>query len=183
MTVIVGLEWDNRVYLGADSASVAGYESFATRLRKVFRRGPFLIGYTTSFRMGQLLQYRLTAPEHPEGMDALEYMATHFTDAVRACLKDGGYARIESGVEQGGQFLVGYQGKLYQVDSDFQVNSNQEEFAAIGQGAPYALGVLYERIFDLEFLQLEPEKLLLSALRSAEHFCAGVRAPHYVEVL
>ena len=183
MTVIAGLEWEGKVYIGADSASVAGYETFATRLRKVFRRGPFLIGYTTSFRMGQLLQYRLDVPEHPADMDALEYMATLFTDAARACLKDGGYARVESGVEQGGQFLVGYQGKLYQVDSDFQVNSNQAEFAALGQGAPYALGVLYERIFDLEFLALQPDKMILSALRAAEHFCAGVRAPHYVEVL
>lgn len=183
MTVIVGLEWEGRIYMGADSASVAGMEGFSTRLRKVFRRGPLLIGYTTSFRMGQLLQYRLDVPPHPEGMDAFEYLATYLVDAVRACLKDGGYARVESGVEQGGQFLIGYRGKLYQVDSDFQVNSNQEEFAVVGAGAPYALGVLYERIFDMEFLKLEPEKLVLSALRAAEHFCIGVRAPHYVEVL
>ena len=59
MTCIIGLVADGRVYLGGDSAAVHGWTRRRTRLRKVFRKGPFLVGYTTSFRMGQLLEHQL----------------------------------------------------------------------------------------------------------------------------
>ena len=59
MTCIVGLETPNGIMMGCDSAAVGGGNIFTTRLKKVFKRGKFLIGYSTSFRMGQVIQYKL----------------------------------------------------------------------------------------------------------------------------
>jgi len=59
MTCIVGIAQEGKVWIGADSAAVSGQDIRATALRKVFRRGQFLIGYTSSFRMGQLPQFHL----------------------------------------------------------------------------------------------------------------------------
>ena len=59
MTCIVGLVDDGKVYMGGDAASVDGYIVRTSALSKVFRNGPFLIGYSTSWRMGQILQYHL----------------------------------------------------------------------------------------------------------------------------
>ena len=59
MTCIVGLEHDGKVYMGGDSAAVGGMDVYPSRIPKVFQAGRYLIGYTTSFRMGQLLQYGL----------------------------------------------------------------------------------------------------------------------------
>ena len=49
MTCIVGLISEDRVYVGADSASVdaGGLITRPTTVPKVFKRGPFIIGYTT----------------------------------------------------------------------------------------------------------------------------------------
>ena len=84
MTCVVGLVHQNKVYIGADSAAVHSWTRRQTSLAKVFRRGPFLIGYTTSFRMGQLLQHELTVPKQ-QGDDDVHYLVTQFIEAVRSC--------------------------------------------------------------------------------------------------
>lgn len=51
MTCIVGLEHNGRVYIGADSAGVSGWDLTVRADKKVFRNGSFLFGFTDSFRM------------------------------------------------------------------------------------------------------------------------------------
>jgi len=171
MTCIVGLETEQGVIIGADSAASAGWDGWVTRLKKVFRRGDFLIGYTSSFRMGQLLQYKLDVSVQKEGQEDLEFLTTTFIDAVRTCLKDGGFAKVENLVEQGGRFLVGYRGKLYVVSSDFQVNMSRDGYQAVGCGASYALGNL------LNSGDLLPKVRVRQALKAAAHFSNGVCGP------
>ncbi|KKN17732.1 hypothetical protein LCGC14_0962700, partial [marine sediment metagenome] len=63
MTCIVGFIDDGgKAWMGGDSAGVAGHHTHPRRDPKVFRVGPVLIGYTSSFRMGQLLRYHLKIP-------------------------------------------------------------------------------------------------------------------------
>lgn len=173
MTCIVGLEADSKVYIGADSASVAGWEVRATRLHKVFRRSRFLIGYTGSFRMGQLLQHRLEiSPQNGETDE--EFMVCKFIEAVRTCLKDGGFAKVDNNVEKGGYFLVGYNGRLYNVSSDFQVNSERNGFDARGCGREYALGAM--KVLE----SLAPRERVKKALTVAAHFSGAVCKPFRV---
>lgn len=143
MTCIVGLEFDGRIWMGCDSAAVGPNMIYPTSLSKVFTVGGILIGYTSSFRMGQLLQYKLEVPPHDDGVDDITYLATSFVDAVRDCLQAGGFATRENEAETGGNFLVGYHGRLYEVCSDYQVNSTRRGYMAIGAGEEYALGSLH----------------------------------------
>jgi hypothetical protein len=110
MTCIVGLAHGGKVYLGADSAGLAGDELTPRRDPKVFRVGEFVFGYTTSFRMGQVLRYGFTPPTQPEGMIAHEYLCTHVVDALRQAFQRAGCATVNSGVETCGNFLIGYRG-------------------------------------------------------------------------
>lgn len=107
MTCIVGLETEAGVIMGGDSASTGDWEIEKTRLKKVFNRGQFLIGYSTSFRMGQILQYKLEVKEQTNEQFDLEYLSTTFIDAVRACLKAGGFRKTEDEQEEGGEWGVG----------------------------------------------------------------------------
>ena len=59
MTCIVGLVHEGVVYIGGDSAGVGGMSLTVRADEKVFQNGEFLMGFTTSFRMGQLLRYSL----------------------------------------------------------------------------------------------------------------------------
>ena len=175
MTCIVGLVHEGVVYIGGDSAGVAGFSLTVRADEKVFRNGEFLMGFTTSFRMGQLLRYSLKPPRRHPADDINQYMVVDFIDAVRECLKAGGYASKENETEQGGTFLVGYSGHLFTVDSDYQVGIPEDGFAAVGSGQDIALGALFTTQG-----QATPRDRVLTALRSAERFSAGVRGPFHI---
>ena len=177
MTCIVGLIDGNRVWLGGDSAGVAGLDITVRADPKVFPNGPFLIGFTSSFRMGQLLAFRLHPPKRPEGMDVFRYMVTDFVDEVRNCLKEGGYAQRNNDAEQGGSFLVAYHGRLFSIQSDYQVCETNRGFHAIGCGADYALGSLASTAGQ------PAEQRVRRSLECAELLNGGVRAPFRIEHL
>jgi ATP-dependent protease HslVU (ClpYQ) peptidase subunit len=171
VTAIVGLVDSGRVYIGGDSAGVAGHSLTVRADAKVFRNGAYLFGFTTSFRMGQLIRYSLEAPV-PVG-DLEGFMATTFIDAVRTCLKDGGWARKDSDREEGGTFLVGAAGRLFAVYEDYQVAEAADGYAAVGCGSDIALGALYASART----RTPAGKRVALALEAAERFSAGVRGP------
>ncbi|MFE6025551.1 hypothetical protein [Streptomyces niveus] len=171
MTAIVGLVHRRRVHLAGDSAGVAGYQLTVRVDAKVFRSGPYVMGFTSSFRMGQLLRHSLTAPQ-PEG-DLEQFMCTRFVDAVRTCLKDGGWARKDAEQEEGGTFLVGVHGRLFTLDSDYQVAESADGYDAAGCGDQLALGALHATAT----LGMKPRQRLTAALTAAVHHSAGVRGP------
>lgn len=179
MTCIVGLVHEGSVYMGADSAGVSGYDLSIRADEKVFVNDNFLMGFTSSFRMGQLLRYSFVPPLHHPDEDLNKYFVVNFINAVRKCFKDGGYVRIKDDEETGGQFLIGYEGQLFNVDSDFQVGRPLDPYDAVGSGANIALGVLYAT----EDSGLTPEQRIELALTAAEHHNAGVRAPFHIERL
>jgi hypothetical protein len=180
VTCIVGLvDKGGSVWMGADSAGVDGALNLSVRTDgKLFQNGPFLIGFTSSFRMGQILQHALKPPE-PNGGELHRFMVTSFVDAVRACLKSGGFARKECEVETGGAFLVGVGGRLFEIASDYQVGENADPFNAVGSGAAVALGALHAT----RSLPWSPAVRLRRALEAAERFNAGVRGPFIIRRL
>lgn len=171
MTCIVGLVERGRIWMGGDSAGVSGLDICDRVDSKVFAKEGMLFGFTWSFRMGQLLRYKLKVPANPEDLPIDAYMATCFVDALRDCLKQGGFATKEKEAETGGQFLVGYSGRLFCLESDYQVGERREGFNACGCGSSYALGSLYSTV------GLKSEIRVREALRAAAKFSAGVRAP------
>lgn len=159
--------------LGGDSAGISGYDISSRKDAKVFRRGPFAIGMCGSFRMGQLLRYALPDLGHPDGQDAHEFMVTTFIDAVRVLLTEGGLAKKEDNVEAiEGSFIVGYRGRLFTVEQDYQVGEERNDYTSVGCGAAYALGCLYQN------KRRPPKARLIQALEAASKFSAGVRGPY-----
>lgn len=177
MTCIIAMEHEEKVYMGCDSAASSGWNNRPTVLPKVFQVGDFLIGYTSSFRMGQLLQYHLKVREREEE-SSMRYMVTGFVPAMRECLKEGGYAKVENNQEEIGFFLVGYQGRVYTIADDMQVNRYQDGMSAVGCGANYALATL-ATLQDMDE-KLDPEKAIMKSLEIAGRFSNGVSGPYTV---
>lgn len=142
MTCIVGLEHDGLVTIGGDAAAVEDSRLTRYHAPKVFHVGEYLIGFCDSFRMGQLLQYRLKPPKQVAGVDDMAHLCTTFVDAVRKCFQQGGYAKSDNNEESGGVFLVGYRGGLYCIDEDYHVGRSMLGYEAIGCGDHLALGSL-----------------------------------------
>ena len=197
MTVIVGAVVNGKIYMGADSAGSNGYLQLTVRKdKKLFRNGPYLIGCCGSFRMTQLLRYSFQPPVCDDGEDVEQFMATRFIDAVRECFKAGGYAAKSQEVESGGQFLVGYRGRLFQIEGDYQVGESVDGYDAVGSGADLALGALSatkreldqmftDLIYDMPDLQnsFVVNWHIMPALQAAENHNAAVRGPFHVESL
>lgn len=183
MTVIVGIQTNEAVYIGADSVGVAGHLKQQSANPKVFQNGPMLIGYTSSFRMGQLIEHVLQVPEHPEDMPTMRYMVSVFIPALRKCLVDGGYTRIESNQEVGGCFLVGYLGRLFDIQPDFQVHEYADGYAATGSGQDFALAAIYGMTKDWGkrpfkgVSERDAHSVIECAIKAAEKFCTSVEGP------
>lgn len=178
MTCIAGLVHDGKAYIGADSAGVSGWDLTLRSDAKVFRNGPYVIGITTSFRMGDLLHYAFKPPSPPAADWGLRrFMVTEFVDAVRDCLKAGGFAQKDKEKEEGGSFLVGVKGHLFEIGSDYQVGEPLDGISAVGCGARLALGALWVLRESPDL----PYDRLMMALDAAERFSNGVRAPFVVE--
>ncbi len=170
MTCIVGLVDKGNVYIGGDSAGVSGLSITIRADEKVFANGPFVMGFTTSFRMGQLLRYKFDPPQQTQSQNDMNYMVTSFIDAARKCFTDNAFG--EKG--KGGSFLVGYRGNLYTIDSDFQVGVARDAFDAVGCGSDLALGSLHSTQGK------KPETRVGMALEAAARFNAGVAPPFLI---
>lgn len=195
MTCIAGLVKGQRVLVGGDSAGTTGGWDIVIRSDpKVFHFGPFVVGFTTSYRMGQLIQYSLKLPwlelaRDTSGLrtprdgevrsDPFRYMVTEFVEAVRKCLKDGGFSTKEKERESGGQFLVGFMGKLFLIDDDFQIGEMADGIHAIGIGANYAIGSLHTS--GQMMPEIDAQKRLQMSLEAAAARSAAVRGPFIIE--
>ena len=172
MTCIVGKVEGGRVALGADSLGASNYDYCIRKDKKLFRVGEFIIGCTSSYRMIQLIQYKFNPTAIPDGMDLHEYMVVHFVEDLRSLLKQGGYTKIDSNVETGGEFLVGIRDRLFAVHANFQVAERVDGMDACGCGESYALGAM------------KAGAGLEKALQVAEECSCGVKGPfHFLSTL
>lgn len=180
MTCIIGLTTQDKVYIAVDSAGVNTESFHLTNIKypKVFSNGEFIIGYTSSFRMGQLLEFTLKPPSQKKDQSDYEYLCTDFIDSVRQCLGKGGFKTVDKELESGGEFLVGYRGGIYHIFDNFQVLAPSNYVTACGCGADLGEGAV---IALLRYLP--PEKALTEALTIVEQTNAGVRKPFIVKVL
>ena len=179
MTCIIGLLSPSGTWIGGDSAGVGGLSLVVRKDEKVFFiNGRFLLGYTSSFRMGQLLRFGFVPPEQKKKQSDFEYLCTDFIDAVRQRLKTGGYLTIKDNEERGGTFLLAYKSGLYEISDNFQVGIPVDPYGACGCGDEIALGSLYSTAQDND-----PKRRMLTALQAAERFSAGVRRPFVIKFL
>ena len=187
MTCIVGLVEDGRMYIGGDSLGVGpGLDVSQRKDVKVFKKGNMLFGYTSSYRMGQLLRFKLSIPAKIEGQDDYEYMCTTMMDAIRLCLKSNGYTRIKENEELIGTFLVGYNNQIYVIEDDLQVGMQYASYDSVGCGHVYALAAMFaiEKCVGLiTSSKVTPRDKITLALEAAEEFSGGVRRPFVIEEL
>ena len=172
MTCIVAIKGDKFVHIGADSAGVSHQTVMPRADEKCFTVGDFIFGFTTSFRMGQLLRYSFTPPSPESDDDIHRFMCTDFIDRLRECLKTGGYATKDKEQEEGGTFLVGYKNHLFEIDDDYQVGKHLVGYAAIGSGRDFALGSL-----NTSRNSSDISERLSDALSAAALHCSTVARP------
>lgn len=179
MTCIVGVVDDGRVYLGGDAAATgSAFDSATVTAPKVFEHNWYVIGYTSSFRMGQLIEHALSVPKPPKKADLHAFMCVTFVDTLRDCLKEGGWATRDKEQEEGGQILVGVAGRLFTIQDDYAVLEFSHGYQAVGAGSDLALGAL--SALEQANGHMDPATRLGVALSAAAEHNASVRPPFTV---
>lgn len=176
MTCIIGLEHNNKVYLGCDSLSIEGWNSQISAYDKIFKRGEFLFGVAGYPRVGQILNYSLPITPQLETQDDMAYLSSIFVKVVRECFKEN---EIGSTDDNGSHYgfssvIFGYRKKVYLLDSNFQIINFTEGYTAIGSGKDLALGAMYV------LKDLQPKQRILKALEASAYFNIGVSKPFKV---
>jgi hypothetical protein len=182
MTCIIGLVYNGSVFMGADSAGSDDGSILYRKSPKVFKNNDFGIAYCGSFRMGDLLQYKLDIPKQPKNMELDEYMRTLFIDSVIECVRLNGFGKSVSPIygfdgehtngHEGDPFLVGVNGHIYSIGMDFQVGENRADYIADGSGHAVAMGSMY----STRHLK-DPRRRLITALEAAEDYIPSVAGP------
>ena len=177
MTCIVGLVQEGKAYVGGDAAGSSSSGQVTMRTDpKVILRDDYLFGFTSSFRMGDILEFRVPVPkERPAGVSLRKHLVTNWVDDhLRRVFEKLGYLYKDKNVESGGTFVVAHKGELCVIYDDFQVGTPIEGYASVGSGCSYALGALHalRNIKDVSGLQR-----VTYALEAASYHNAYVRPP------
>lgn len=172
MTCIVGLKTENSLIIGGDHAVNDGDRVHIMGPPKVFKRGRFVIGYCGSLRIGQLIEHSLTIPPGISKKGPLKYLITDFANAMRNCLNMAGAARKDKEEEeQENRFIVGVEGRLFEIDESYAVCELTDGMVAIGSGVEFALGSLHSTVGE------DPKIRVEKALAAAAYYCPTVSEP------
>lgn len=180
MTCIVGLIVnDTLTFMGGDAAASApgGWSQTIIADPKVFAigDGEFLVGVAGQPRLAQLMEHAFVPPPYDEQeMSVTKYMVTTFVREMRRVVQAGGIEIPVGGQEGvGGHLLIAFRGRLFEVDSRYDIGKADAPFHAIGSGALAALGALHAT----RGLEMSPYERVLSALDAAERINTTVRGP------
>jgi hypothetical protein len=178
MTCIIGLIHNGSVYIGGDSIAASGYDARQIAFNKVFQIGEFLIGYTFSFRLGQILEHCLVIEPQLEDESDLHYLIATFIPTVKSLFNEHGLTYPgDNGDEVYGNFLLGYRGHLYSIGNAFAVMEYSEGYAVAGCSTDYALAAM-EALRDLP-----PKERLERAFEIVNKFSAGVLPPFNIKTI
>lgn len=141
MTVIVGIVKNNTVWLGADSA--ATNSSGTQKLLgdpKVFVKGKIAIGVCGSPKILDHLNNVTELPSWDGRAPKREFLLRDVVPTIKSSL---GAGECLEGSNMPGELLIGFQGRLYQVESNFQLITSQAGFDSVGSGSDTAIGSLH----------------------------------------
>lgn len=178
MTCIAALVDKGTVYMGADSMGTSDDDAYdAVFPKKIFRIDDMLIGVAGSLRIIQLLQYAWDIPDRGN-LPANAYMVA-VAESIRHLLSDVEASSTVDGTRRvyEGMVMIGYEGKIYRIFSDFAVTQTKQDYATIGSGGQVASGSLFST------KGMEPKKRIQLALNAAAQHISSVRGPFTIEKL
>jgi ATP-dependent protease HslVU (ClpYQ) peptidase subunit len=169
MTCIVALKENGKIYFGADKALSDTYTIRKMSSNKIFKKGKYILGYTGSPRLGQLLEHVIELPEPPKSGADLHFIVSSLIESVRKGLKEYGFSEVENNKESGGLFIMGVDDEIFKVYSDFQVSTYENNVGCCGSGEDYAEATM-EALKDI----LPPKERIARAIEIAGKFVTTV---------
>lgn len=180
MTCIVGYIDKEKIYMGCDSAGTSWCTQRELAKPKVMIKNSdninFIIGVCGSIRLLNIIEYRFVIPEFRYEKSNIDtYINTTFIDSLKQCLLANGNCQSTDSVQSmpDGSFLVGINGRLFEIQSNFAVVENNEKNSVVGSGREYAYGSLHT---TKNIKSMSVESRVTKAIESAityDIYCGG----------
>ena len=118
------------VVLAGDKMGSNGYTHSTIKEPKVFKKGDFMLGYTTSFRMGQILHHLWNPPQRKVDQNHCNYI---YTDVIPSFIKifdDNKFGKDASY----GFFIMIFEGRIYEVQENMSILERERNVVSVGCG-------------------------------------------------
>jgi ATP-dependent protease HslVU (ClpYQ) peptidase subunit len=171
MSTVIAIKRKGRIWMGADGfATTSDGERRRVICKKIFKNGPYLIGWIGSVRTGQTVKPEyFKAPKNV--FDFPDRLLEHFKEKKCLATNTDDLCSIT-----GSNFLIATpKGRLFEILVDFQMNEIRD-FVSIGSGSPYALGSLY----TTRKLK-NSKKRIRKALKAATVYDTATGPPHLIK--
>ena len=181
MTCILATIHNNKVHMIGDMCGSNGFtHKNYTKNVKVFTNKDFLVGYTTCYRMGQILQYSWEPPVKSLDYSDDVYIYKHIVNSLKAVFEANGFG-CKNGISfSGGNFLLGWKGRIFEMQDNISILEH-EQFASVGCGEYFAEASMATQT-ELDINLDDPEKFLSTALRVTSGLVTGVSSEYnYIE--
>lgn len=174
MTTIVGVQNADGCVIASDSRVAEGGKVYThPEMVKAIERGSYIIGGAGDYRALQVVLHGWQPPmvTAKAKQNLYEFVINKVAPSLKATLLDAG---IDFGKSTDNddkfelQLIIGINGTLFEIDSDFAVAMNDTGLYAIGSGGDYALGALHAGAS------------VLDAMRIAAINNNGTSAPFYI---
>jgi ATP-dependent protease HslVU (ClpYQ) peptidase subunit len=147
MTTIIGLEYENRCFIVADSQTTdeGGRIYTHPEVEKITANGSFLIagsGETLPCDIAQHI-WESPVPTKQDKENLYRFMIKKAMPSLRKCMTENGYNFDEDSKETRFQFIIAVGGEIFDVDQELSISKSADGVYAAGSGAPYALGAIH----------------------------------------
>lgn len=160
---------NNTIYMCGDKCGSNGNTQDICVEPKVFHNGDFMIGYTTSFYMGQLLKHIWNPPTRLENETTDSYLHNSVRKSLINMFKENNFGSHDGGYEIG-TFILVYKSRIFTVHSDMQFFENKY-LTAVGCGDVAARAAV-ETYIKCGFTDVE--SMLKSSIETVSKICCGV---------
>jgi ATP-dependent protease HslVU (ClpYQ) peptidase subunit len=147
MTTIIGVEYANRCVVLGDSRIVGDSKIYShSNMVKVITNGNYLVGVAGDVRALQVVLHTWKPPAFlvKDRTNIFQFMVNKVAPSLKQLLTDAGLLDSKSPDKDFEiNIIVGLNGSLFEIDSDFAVSRNSDGYYAIGTGGDFALGALY----------------------------------------
>jgi 20S proteasome alpha/beta subunit len=176
MTCIVAFKTDKHVILAGDFMASNGFNYDLVKSSKVYQKNDEIcIGYTSSFRLGQILEYYWTPPARLVNISEDQYIYIDLVESLRKVLKDYGYGKDET---FNGSFILTYKDRLFNVQSDCSILEYDIPIVSVGSGSDIARGILYSKYIRGELKSENIQRILSDLFASINYVTCSVSAEH-----
>lgn len=150
MTIIIAYKEKDKIWMGADSQCTDGGTAIHLKTEKIVKKKieniDIIYGVAGYIRVNNILKYNFNEPQFDENCQTLDdYMYKTWLKSFRKTITKNGFKDTSEGIDNFNDsiLLVGIQGRIFRVDSNYQMYEINEDYTCIGSGSSYARGALY----------------------------------------